>query len=110
MAKVVEKKPYYGLQFTELSPTQPDVNASFTWSKGKKSYLRGKLSLDRHRGSYKYANEVVISVWSRDPPETVDRAYNDGYYRLEIPIPESVFLKMIEEAASNLFALRIKGS
>lgn len=108
MAKVVEKRPYFGLQFVELTKTQPQVHASFTWSKDSKAYLHGKLTLDRHKGSWKYPNEVVISVWSKEPPETVQRAYNDGYYRIEIPIPEAVFLRMIEEAASTLFALRIK--
>ena len=108
MAKVVEKRPYFGLQFTELAKTQPDVNASFTWSKGEKAYLRGKLSFDRHKGSYKYPNEVVLSVWSKEPPEIAERAFNNGYYRIEIPIPESVFLRMVEEAATALFQLRIK--
>lgn len=109
MAKVLSKKPYFGLQFVELTKSQPDVHASFTWSKDSKAYLHGKLSFDRHKGSWKYPNEVVISVWSRNPPEIkIDRAYNSGYYRIEIPIPESVFLRMVEEAATALFKLRIK--
>lgn len=63
MAKVVQKKPYFGLQFVELTKSQPDVHTSFTWSRDKKAYLHGTLTLDRHKGSWKYPNEVVLTVW-----------------------------------------------
>lgn len=81
------KREYSGLKFTELSEIQPDVHASFTWSRTEKAYLHGKLSYDLHEGSYQYPDEVVTTVWTNEPPDiNVLRAYNHGFYRIEIPV------------------------
>jgi hypothetical protein len=103
----VQKKDYFGLKMFDLTPEyKPLVHASFTWSKDKKAMQEGVLSFDRHEGSYRFSNEVVISVWSKSPPVlNVDRAYNDGYYRIEIPVDQHVFLKMIDRAQKRLRGL-----
>lgn len=102
-----KKKDYFGLQMFELAPEiKPSVTATFTWGPSKKAVQQGILSFDRHEGSYKFSNEVVITVWSKNPPQLdVDRAYNDGYYRIEIPVSQHVFLKMCEKALQKLWLL-----
>ena len=100
------KKEYFGLRMYELVPElQPKVTSTFTTSKNEKLVLVGILSLDRHENSNKFEDEVVVSVWSRDPPYIEQRAFNDGYFRLEIPVKLETFVKLMEACLKRLWLL-----
>lgn len=104
--KGVRKRLYFGLQMFDLTPSiKPTVKATMALSSTEKIEFQGSLSFDRHEGSYQYPNEVVISVWSHGKPVFKERAVNDGYYRVEIPVPQRVFTKMCERALEKLWLL-----
>jgi len=104
--KGVRKKPYFGLQLYDLILSiKPTVKATMALSATEKVEFSGSLSFDRHEGSYMYDNEVVVSVWSHDKPVFKERAVNDGYYRVEIPVPQQVFTKMCERALEKLWLI-----
>lgn len=102
--KGVAKREYFGLRMFDLTPeVKPKVKATVAVSPQKKWVQEGLLSFDRHEGSYQFPEEVVITVWSREPPVVKDRAFNEGYYRVEIPVPKAVFIKMCEKALQKLW-------
>lgn len=102
----LRKRTYKGLTMFELTPSiRPAVKATFALSPTEKVLMKGVLSIDRHEGSHSFPDEVVISVWTRDPPFFERRAENDGYYRLEIPIPINVATKLFEKALEKLWLL-----
>ena len=104
--KGVRKRPYFGLQMYDLTPSiKPVVKTTMALSSSEKVEFQGSLSFDRHEGSYMYPNEVVVSVWSHSKPVVKQRAYNDGYYRVEIPVPQRVFTKMCERALEKLWLI-----
>lgn len=100
----VQKRTYKGLRMFDLTPEiAPTVKCTFAISKDAKYIQEGTLTFDRHENSYKFNDEVVITVWSRESPCTSQRADNDGYYRVEIPVPKQVFIKMCEKALEKLW-------
>lgn len=102
----IPKKEYKGLRMYELNPEiQPNVKCTFAISPSEKFVQEGRLCFDRHEGSSKFQDEVVVSVWSRQPPHREARASNDGYFRVEIPVPLAVFVKMCEVALKKLWLL-----
>lgn len=105
----VQKRTYKGLRMFDLTPEiKPTVKCTFAVSPSKKFVQKGLLSFDRHEGSYKYNDEVVITVWSKNPPYEEHRADNQGYYRVEIPVPKAVFIKMVEKALEKLWFTEIE--
>jgi len=102
--KGVRKNDYFGLTMYELTPEiQPKVKVTLALSPTEKVEQEGIFTIDRHEGSYKYADEVVLTVWSCDKPILKQRAYNDGYYRVEIPIPKATAIKLFEKALQKLW-------
>jgi len=102
----LRKRNYKGLTMFELSyPLRPAVKATFALSPTEKVLMKGVLSVDRHEGSHSFPDEVVISVWTRDPPFFERRAENDGYYRLEIPVRVDIAKKLFERALEKLWLL-----
>lgn len=102
----VRKRDYFGLSMFDLTPTiKPTVKVTMALSPVEKAVLEGQLSFDRHEGSYRFPEEVVISVWCHGKPIIRQRAYNNGYYRVEIPVPRRVFTKMCEKALQKLWLL-----
>lgn len=102
----VKKKDYFGLTMWDLTPTiKPTVHCTFALSPTEKAVMEGKLSFDRHEGSYVYPEEVVISLWTTEKPVIKERAFNGGYYRVEIVVPRKVFTKMAEKALEKLWLL-----
>jgi len=102
----VKKKDYFGLAMYDLTPSvAPTVDCTFALSTSEKATMTGKLSFDRHEGSYKYPEEVVISIWTHNRPVVEQRAFNGGWYRVEIPVPRRVFQKMCEKALEKLWLL-----
>jgi len=105
----VQKRTYKALRMFDLTPEfQPTVKCTFALSHRSKYVQKGTLTFDRHENSYKFPDEVVITVWSREPPYEEPRADNDGYYRVEIPVPKAVFQKMCEKALEKLWFTEIK--
>jgi len=102
----IRKRDYFGLLMFDLTPTvKPTVKVTMALSPTEKATLEGELSFDRHEGSYQYPEEVVISVWCHNKPMIQPRAYNGGYYRVEIPVPRRVFTKMLEKTLKKLWLL-----
>jgi hypothetical protein len=87
---VVRRREYFGLTFDELAVLD-DVTCTFAISKDEKLVLKGKFSIDRHAGSYKFDDEVVLTVWGTEPPVWEERAWNKGFFRLEIPVAIGLF-------------------
>ena len=105
-----KKKRYNGLDFYEITyPITIDVNTTFALSPTEKAVMTGKLSFDRHVNSFMYEPEVVITVWSTSKPHIEARAENEGYYRLEIPVPVPVFERILHLALDRLWNFRRKG-
>jgi len=105
---VVEKKPYKGLQFTELEKFEVPVVATFAISPSEKFVMRGTLTVDLHKNSYAFPNEAVFTVWSREYPVVERRAENDGYARLEIPVEARKAYNFLMNVCMKLDA-RLKG-
>jgi hypothetical protein len=94
-------REYFGLTIEELCGLD-DVVCTFGFNKDEKLVLTGRFAIDRHRGSYRYSDEVVLTVWSTKPPVLAKRAQNKGYYRLEIPLPIGVAIGLFETALHRL--------
>jgi len=102
----VRKKDYFGLRMYDLTPEiKPTVKCTFALSPTEKATMEGKLSFDRHEGSHTYPEEVVVSLWTTEKPVITERAFNGGYYRVEIVAPRRVFTKMCEKALQKLWLL-----
>jgi hypothetical protein len=99
----LRKNPYKGLDFFDLTaPVKARVPVTFALSPNEKASMSGFLSFDRHENSYAFNDEVVISCWSREPPIIEKRAENQGYYRLEVPVPLDTFERMLELALRRI--------
>jgi len=103
----LRKRDYYGLKMWDLTPTvKPIVECTFALSPTQKATLKGPLSFDRHEGSWKYPEEIVISIWSNNKPILhEERAFNQGYYRVEINVPRDVQTRMFMKALEKLWIL-----
>jgi hypothetical protein len=90
-------RAYAGLEFRNLTFDLPvSTKATLAINNTEKYVLAGSLSFERQENSYRYENEGVVTLWSREPPVLESRAYNDGYFRVEIPVPLVAFSKMCE--------------
>jgi len=107
-ATVVEKKPYKGLSFTELEKFKAPIIATFAISPSEKLVMKGTLTVDVHKNSYAFQDEAVISLWSNQYPVVERRAQNDGYARIEIPIPVRDAYNFLLNVCMKLDA-RLKG-
>lgn len=85
------------MTFDELAVLD-DVTCTFAISKDEKLVLKGKFSIDRHTGSYKFEDDVVLTVWGTEPPVLEKRARNKGFFRLEIPLPIAAAIRLFETA------------
>lgn len=100
----VKKRDYYGLELYDITPeTKPFTYATLAVYEDWKLAQPGVVSFDRHEKSYRFNDEVVISVWATDPPFWVERAVNDGYYRNEIPVEKPDFILMSQQALQRLW-------
>lgn len=99
----VVKKDYNGLRMIELTMLRPRVKATMAISPTEKMLQIGTFSIDRHENSHSFSDEVVFSVWGFARPVYEKRARNDGYYRVEIPVPLRVAIKMLEDALHKLW-------
>lgn len=90
MTAQVEKRPYFGLNFTEAVKLKHPVPSTMTIDYSTKLSLKGSLCLDFHRNSYRYNNEAVLSVWAHDYPVVKHRSKNSNWGRNEIVLPISV--------------------
>ena len=96
-----KKRVYNGLQIFELV-SHPVTHATVCSGAEHQKWI-GTFTIDRTEGSYRYGDEVQFVVWSREPPIIKsERAPNDGYYRIEICIPESEALELLEESADRI--------
>jgi hypothetical protein len=103
----LRKNPYKGLDFFDLTaPVKANVPVTFALSPTEKASMTGFISFDRHENSYAFNDEVVISCWSREPPIIEKRAENQGYYRVEIPVPLTVFEQMLQLALKRISNFR----
>ena len=51
--------------------------------------FKGKLTLNFHLKSARYSPEAVLAVFSRKYPEIHERASNNNWARMELPLPIS---------------------
>lgn len=104
----VEKKPYKGLKFTELEKLEVPVEATLTINATQKYELKGFLTVDCHRNSWKYQDEGVITVWSYDKPILKNRPVDADkqFFRIEIPVPIPVLYDFLMNACMKLDARR----
>lgn len=98
---VVRRRGYFGLTFDQLAAAD-DVTCTFAISKDEKLVLKGKFTIDRHAGSYKFHDEVVLTVWGTEQPVLEKRAWNKGFFRLEIPLPIAAAIGLFETALHRL--------
>lgn len=84
---LTSKRKHNGLTFTDLNKLTVPVVSTMTIDDKTKLSMKGELAVEMHEGSYKYDNEVVLSVWSYVYPEVKVRTRNKGYGRTEIVIP-----------------------
>ncbi|MCK4478374.1 hypothetical protein KAU88_07600 [Candidatus Bathyarchaeota archaeon] len=87
--QVVRKKPYFGLDFTEVLKLSVKVPVTTTIDRRSKLAFTGILVLDFHKNSYRYDNEAVLAVWSYSYPVVKARSSNRNYGRSEIILPLS---------------------
>ena len=100
-----EKKEYNGLHIFELV-SHPCTHATVCTG-NEHTKWKGQFTIDRTEGSYRYGNEIQFVVWSRDPPIIKnERAANDGYYRIEVCVPEDVGVRLLEDALMRVYNKR----
>ena len=96
-----KKRDYNGLSIYELV-SHPVTHATVCGGAEHQKWT-GTFTIDRTEGSYRYGDEVQFVVWSHEPPKIkMERAPNDGYYRIEICIPEERALELLEEAVEKI--------
>lgn len=86
-----------------------EVPLTLTMSEREKLVFHGPLSAEFPKGSYKYGRECVLTVWSVTYPTVQVRAYNNGFARLEIPIPVSSALRDFFLAVAFEIDRQLKG-
>lgn len=104
----LRKRDYKGLKFFDLTYDVPvRTNVTFSISEREKYVMRdAALSFDRHENSYRYNDEVVISVWSNEAPVLEVRAENETAFRCEIPVPLLTFTQMCAVAQDRIWNYR----
>ena len=104
------KRDYNGLTIFELA-SYPCSHATVCSGEEHQKWS-GTFTVDRTEGSYRYGDELQFVVWSREAPRIkMERAVNDGYYRIEICIPEQDAVRLLEEALMRVYnARKIKHS
>ncbi len=103
------KREYNGLTIFELV-SHPVTHATVCGGAEHQKWT-GEFTIDRTEGSYRYGDEVQFVLWSREPPKIkMERAPNDGYFRIEICLPESVALELLEEAADRIRMKQIEAA
>lgn len=96
------KKDYFGLTIYELA-SHPVTHATVCSGEEHQKWT-GTFAIDRTEGSYRYGDEVQFVVWSTDPPKIkMERAPNDGYYRIEICIPKQEAVRLLETALTRIY-------
>ena len=91
---VVQKQAYKGLQFSELGSLS-SIPRTWAISATEKYSTVANFTVDVHKHSYMFKDEVVLTLWSTRYPEVKLGAENDGYFRLEIPIPMRDFYELM---------------
>jgi len=84
---MASKRYHHGLTFSDLDKLSVPVVSTMTIDDEKKLSMKGNLAVETHEGSYKYDNEVVLTVWSYVYPTVEVRTNNRGYGRMETVIP-----------------------
>ncbi|MFC1486617.1 hypothetical protein ACFLRN_02865 [Thermoproteota archaeon] len=98
----IKKRDYNGLSIFELA-SHPITHATVC-SGAEHQKWTGTFTIDRTEGSYRYGDEVQFVVWSLEPPKIkMERAFNDGYFRIEICIPKENAIHLLEDALSRLY-------
>ena len=104
MASALMKPRFFkGLTITPLAYTESEVNCTVTLpGHDLKAVLRGKLCFERHEGSHTYEDEVIINVWSQEPPTIKRSNVEEGTWRLEVPVELHEFYYTICETKRQL--------
>lgn len=103
------KREYNGLTIFELV-SHPVTHATVCGGAEHQKWT-GEFTIDITEGSYRYGDEVQFVLWSREPPKNKrERAPNDGYFRIEICLPESEALELLEEAADMIRMKQIEAA
>jgi len=110
MARVVaEKRPYYGnaaepVIIKELVWLAEKIDSTVSWG-DRRLVFHGILSVDHVQNSLKWGTQVTINLWTKDLPKFEQRAENDGYSRVAIPLKPSEALALCEKLLEKLWSL-----
>ena len=97
-----KKREYNGLTIFELV-SHPVTHATVCGGVEHQKWT-GNFTIDRTEGSYRYGNEIQFVLWSQDPPKIkLERAPNDGYFRIEICIPQEEAVQLLETALYRIY-------
>lgn len=97
-----QKRDYFGLTIFELVE-HPVTHATVCCGEEHQKWT-GTFTIDRTEGSYRYGDELQFVVWSHEPPTIKqERAINDGYYRIEICIPQQEAVSLLETALHRIY-------
>ena len=96
------KREYNGLTIYELV-SHPVTHATVCGGAEHQKWT-GNFTIDRTEGSYHYGDEVQFVLWSTEPPRIkMERAANDGYFRIEICIPQDEAVQLLETALYRIY-------
>ena len=97
-----KKREYNGLSIFELV-SHPVTHATVCGGAEHQKWT-GNFTIDRTEGSYRYGDEVQFVLWSTEPPRIkMERAANDGYFRIEICIPQDEAVQLLETALYRIY-------
>ena len=98
-----KKRDYNGLTIYEL--VSHLVTHATVCNGDEHQKWTGTFTIDRTENSYRYGDELQFVVWSTEPPIIKqERAVNDGYYRIEICIPQQEAVNLLEKALYRVIA------
>ena len=107
--QIVKKKPYFGLDFSEVLKLSVKVPCTTTIDRMSKLSFTGSLVLDFHTNSYRYDNEAVLAVWSYSYPVVKARSSNRNFGRTEIVLPLSSEVRDFFLACACEIDAKLKG-
>ena len=103
-----EMKPYAeynGVKIFSLSSLSSPVDATVSYSKTRITFA-GKIGVDRTEGSYKFGDEILIALWTKELPKINDRCSQKGFSRIQINLSLKDAISLFKNALEKLEDLK----
>ena len=83
-----KEREYRGMVFADVDTLKLPIDVEIAVSGTEKLVIKAPLSVETHKGSYKFPDQCVLSCWSTQYPELRPRGVSASkYWRLELVFP-----------------------